>query len=516
MTSKNDNSCESDIAEKLELLSQEMRSEKARLDQIATPLGEMRFRAEKAEASLKVSDLALKALQTLQRNSLEITQASNAAILALRATIVQNEKDAKQKQYALDELTKIVEKNRKSIEASAIAMGALNQLAYNDPLTGLPNRRLLVDRLHQVILNNKRWESYSAAVFIDLDKFKRLNDEFGHEVGDSLLIQFGSRLKHAVRETDTVCRYGGDEFVILLSKVNGNLPEARSEVEMICKKILAAITPVFILKVHSQNQEKIIEYKARASLGAAMFNGELEHEPTILDWADEAMYWAKSEGGTTYRFYDEANSVEQTLAALYELAIQHDDETANHGIRTRQYMKTLANRAQQMNLFPNEISNEVIERLFKATQLHDIGKSKIPYAIIHKPGKLSPEEWEIMKTHTTLGAQILEEAKNQNNGLADILNTAIDVAIAHHERWDGSGYPNGLAGNAIPLAGRLMAIVDVYDALIAKRSYKEAWSYEDAAAEIVAKAGTQFDPFLIKAFIREQENFRLIAEGAKD
>lgn len=507
---------QSEIAEKVELLRSEMRSEKAKLTKIGTPFENMRLRAERAESALKESDIALQALEALQRNSVEIIRAADTATLALKATIVQNEKDAQQRQVALDALTKIVEKNRKTIESSAITISALNNMAYNDPLTGLPNRRLLADRLHQVILNNKRWESFSAVIFIDLDKFKRLNDEFGHEVGDALLIQFGSRLQHAVRETDTVARYGGDEFVILLSKLTGSFPDARAEVEVICNKILNTINPVFILKSHSKDEEKNIEYHARASLGVTMFDGELDCEPTILDWADEAMYWAKSEGGSTFRFYDSVNSVEQTLTALYNLAIENDDETANHGIRTRQYMKTLAHRAQQMNLYPDEISNEVIERLFKTTQLHDIGKSKIPYAINHKPGVLTPEEWVVMKTHTTLGAQILEEAKKQNKDLTGFLNTAIDVAVAHHEHWDGSGYPKGLSGTKIPLAGRLMAIADVYDALISKRIYKEPWSHEDAVAEIISKSGRQFDPYLISAFIREQENFRLIAESAKD
>jgi len=169
-----------------------------------------------------------------------------------------------------------------------------------------------------------------------------------------------------------------------------------------------------------------------------------------------------------------------------------------------------------MNLYPNQLSNEVIERLFKTTQLHDIGKTKIPYSIIHKMGKLTPDEWVEMKTHTTRGVEILEAAKKQNISLADFLSTAIEVAGEHHEHWDGAGYPKGLAGTDISLAGRIMGIADVYDALISRRSYKEPWSHEDAVAEIVSKAGTQFDPLLIEAFIREQENFRLIAENAKD
>jgi len=526
MASKNDlkatanfspNLRESDIADELERLRQELESDKAALAEIGTPLGEMRVRAEKAEASLKASDIALRALEALQKNSMEIIRASDIATLALKATIKRDDEDANHKQVVLDELNSIIEKNRKTIEASAVALTALNEMAFNDVLTGLPNRRLLSDRLKQILANNKRWNSYSAAIFLDLDKFKRLNDEFGHEAGDELLIAVGSRLKQSIRETDTVARFGGDEFVILLAKLSGNLVEARVEAELVANKILTALSAPYSLRIHdNQGVSKLIEYQNFASLGVAMFDGETSQEASILDWADEAMYWAKSEGGRTIRFYDAANSVEQTLTYLYDLATQNDIETANHGIRTRQYVKTLANRAQHMNLYPNQLSNEVIERLFKTTQLHDIGKTKIPYSIIHKMGKLTPDEWVEMKTHTTRGVEILEAAKKQNISLADFLSTAIEVAGEHHEHWDGAGYPKGLAGTDISLAGRIMGIADVYDALISRRSYKEPWSHEDAVAEIVSKAGTQFDPLLIEAFIREQENFRLIAENAKD
>lgn len=121
-----------------------------------------------------------------------------------------------------------------------------------------------------------------------------------------------------------------------------------------------------------------------------------------------------------------------------------------------------------------------------------------------------------MKTHTNCGAEILESAKRQNESLKEFLDIAVDIAIGHHERWDGDGYPHGLAGNAIPLAGRIIAIADVYDALISKRSYKEAWSHEDALATLVSNAGKHFDPLLIQALIREEKNFKLIAESIKD
>lgn len=507
----------SDISGQLELLGREINKDKVSLRTIATPIAVMEIRAETAEAALLVSDRALKALQLLQNNSLEIIHSGDLVIASMKAIVEKGDKDTSIHEAAMAELTKIIEKNKVSLKASAEALTAVRELAYSDPLTHLPNRRLLNDRLSQIIANNKRWSSYGAAIFLDLDKFKKLNDEFGHEAGDDLLIAVGDRLKLAVRETDTVARYGGDEFVILLGRLNGNLMDARSESETIAKKILSVLAPPYLLHIHMPNGlTKQIKYQNFASLGVAMFSGDATQESLILDWADEAMYWAKSEGGKTVRFYDAKNSTEQALTRLYQMAIDNDDETSNHGIRTRKYVKTLAHRSQQMNLYPNQLSDETIERLFKTTQLHDIGKTSIPYAVLHKKEKLTPAEWEIMKTHTTLGGEILEAARRQNTNLTELLNTAIEIATAHHENWDGSGYPKGLSGNAIPLGGRLMCIADVYDALISKRSYKKSWTHEEACAEVISLSGTKFDPYLIEAFKREMDNFKLIAEIAKD
>ena len=507
----------SNISIQLELIRGEIGKDQASLRAISTPLDIMTIRAEAAEAALQDSDRALRTLQILQNNSIELIHAGDAALVAMNVILKKGVKDALLHKEAMAELIKIIEKNKVNLKISTDALVAVKNLAFSDPLTHLPNRRLLTDRLSQVIANNKRWSSYGAAIFLDLDKFKKINDEYGHEAGDLLLIAVGDRLKLAVRETDTVARFGGDEFVILLGKLNGNLIDARSESEAIAKKVLSSLAPPYTLHVHMPNGSfKRIESLVSASLGVAMFGGDVLQENLILDWADEAMYWAKNEGGRAIRFYDAKNSTEQALTHLYQMAIDNDDETSNHGIRTRKYVKTLAHRAQQMNLYPNQLSDETIERLFKSTQLHDIGKTKIPYAVLHKKEKFTPSEWEIMKTHAALGGEILESAKRQNTNLTDLLNVAIDIAVGHHENWDGSGYPKGLSGNAIPLGGRLMCIADVYDALIGKRIYKEAWSHEKACAEILSLSGTKFDPYLIEAFKREMDNFKLISEMAED
>lgn len=298
----------SDITQTLERLRQEITVDRVILNEIGTPITRMRTRAEAAEEAVKLRDLALEALKILQLNSMQSIRSIEIINEALRAKVKDKDEHSAIYQRALDELNQIVARNQISLQANVLALGAVNELAFSDPLTGLPNRRLLADRLNQIIINNKRTNSYSAAVFIDLDKFKRLNDEYGHEAGDALLIAVGDRLNSVVRETDTVSRYGGDEFVVLLNLLNGNLLDAKKEADMIAHKILNTLNLPYSLKIHSSHgRTQNIEYQSFASLGVTMFNGDKAEEKNILVWADEAMYWAKSEGGKTIRFSDHDN-----------------------------------------------------------------------------------------------------------------------------------------------------------------------------------------------------------------
>ena len=154
--------------------------------------------------------------------------------------------------------------------------------------------------------------------------------------------------------------------------------------------------------------------------------------------------------------------------------------------------------------------------LFKSAPLHDIGKVGIPDRILLKPGKLEPEEFELMKTHTTLGCDAIEHAEKQLGTEVDFLSTAKEIALFHHEKWNGAGYPQGLAGDAIPLSARLMAVADVYDALISRRVYKEGMPHEQAMQIILEGRGSHFDPDVIDAFEAQHEEFRHIAARFAD
>jgi response regulator RpfG family c-di-GMP phosphodiesterase len=195
-----------------------------------------------------------------------------------------------------------------------------------------------------------------------------------------------------------------------------------------------------------------------------------------------------------------------TIIALASLAETRDNETGAHLLRTQEYVKALAENLQSHPGYQAELDDMAIDLLYKSAPLHDIGKVGIPDSILLKPGKLDDEEFAIMKTHTTIGVEALRGAAAHlevNNFLA----VAQDLIRSHHERWDGKGYPQGLKDISIPLAGRIMAVADVYDALICKRVYKEAFSHGKARSIIVAGKGTHFDPNIVDAFLAMEQKF---------
>ena len=205
-----------------------------------------------------------------------------------------------------------------------------------------------------------------------------------------------------------------------------------------------------------------------------------------------------------------------TVFAMASLAETRDNETGNHLRRTQHYVRCLAHALQQHPRFASVLTEENIELLFKSAPLHDIGKVGIPDHILLKPGKLTPEEFEIMKTHTTLGFEALTRAEEALGERLDFLAFAKQIALSHQEKWDGSGYPHGLAGEDIPVAARLMALADVYDALISQRVYKPPFDHLEAVRIISAGRGTHFDPDMVDAFLRLQDDFRAIAQRYED
>ncbi|NWH06093.1 response regulator [Desulfobacter latus] len=201
---------------------------------------------------------------------------------------------------------------------------------------------------------------------------------------------------------------------------------------------------------------------------------------------------------------------EISMECIGTLAEFRDPDTGGHIKRTQYYIKTLADQLKILPQFKEILNEETIDRIYKCAPLHDIGKVAIPDAILHKPGKLTKEEFDVMKTHTTHGYKVLLSGiKRLDTGA--YLKCAAEIALTHHEKWDGSGYPQGLSGDNIPVEGRLMAIADVYDALVSKRVYKPPFPHSQAMAYILKGRGQHFDPDMVDVFKQHAEVFRAIA-----
>lgn len=208
-------------------------------------------------------------------------------------------------------------------------------------------------------------------------------------------------------------------------------------------------------------------------------------------------------------------SREMTIFSLAKMAESRDPETGAHLERVRAYCRALAFQLRHHPKFQDEIDDEFVRLVYETSPLHDIGKVAIPDCILLKPGRLTDREFEMMKTHTLRGAETLAAAIAQFPH-AEFLQMARDIALSHHEQYDGSGYPHGLSGDSIPLAARIVALADVYDALTSKRVYKDSYSHDIARAIIIEESGKHFDPAIVEAFFAVEETFILIRHQFQD
>jgi putative two-component system response regulator len=203
------------------------------------------------------------------------------------------------------------------------------------------------------------------------------------------------------------------------------------------------------------------------------------------------------------------------MVALAKLAEYRDNDTGRHLDRVTRFCHMLAETLRDNGVFCEEIDDDFLYQLERSVPLHDIGKVAIPDEILLLPGRLNEEQMAIMRTHTVAGASTIQSLIDRAPGVC-FLEMAREIARYHHERWDGKGYPAGLSGNDIPLAARITAVADVYDALTTRRVYKEAWPHEKAVAVIVEGSGTQFDAQIIEAFIQREKDFAALAEAMAD
>jgi diguanylate cyclase (GGDEF)-like protein len=324
-------------------------------------------------------------------------------------------------------------------------------VAGTDALTGLGNRRrLLVD------LDVAMRDREATFTMFDLDGFKAYNDSFGHHAGDVLLERLGQRLAGAVQGTGTAYRLGGDEFCVLLHG------------EHKAQALPAAVAAL---------RERGEAFAIGASFGTVSLADEAATAEEALQLADARMY-AQKNGGRVSASKQSKDVLLRALAERYPDLGDHLDGVA----------ETAASVARALGVGEDEL-----ESICHAAELHDVGKVAIPEAILLKPGPLDESEWEFMRTHTIIGERIVAAAPS----LAKVAR----LVRSSHERWDGGGYPDGLAAEAIPLGARIIAVCDSFDAMVTDRPYSAARNFGEAVEELVRCSGTQFDPAVVRAFV---------------
>ena len=338
----------------------------------------------------------------------------------------------------------------------------IKYISYHDKLTDLYNRSFLEEEIKRLDVNRKLPISIIMA---DLNGLKLVNDSYGHKAGDDLLINAADILKECCRSEDIVGRWGGDEFLIFLPNTN--------------KKAAKKITK----RIKKKLDEIKINYKEKGyiplsmAIGFAIKKNENEDIHEVLNEAEDKMYKHK---------LIESRSVKgHILDTLINTLSEKSQETKEHSARMQSLALKLGRKIS--------LSSSNLDKLALMTKLHDIGKVIIPEEILNKKGKLTEKEWNKIKEHPATGHRITsstEEFSHVSNGI-----------LAHHEHWDGSGYPQGLAGEEIPLLSRIISIVDAYDVMTHYRPYKQTKSKEKALEELKNCAGSQFDPQLVQEFI---------------
>ncbi|MGB4424197.1 MAG: HD domain-containing phosphohydrolase [Limnochordia bacterium] len=331
----------------------------------------------------------------------------------------------------------------------------LREMVYRDFLTGLHNRRYLETQ-------KDRWEGEEnlplSVVIGDLNGLKIINDSMGHQKGDEYLQQAAEIFQAVSRPGDLVIRWGGDEFVLLLARTDAE------EAQQICARI----------------DELSLQSGAAAlsiALGSATKATTEETLADVLREAESRMYQQKISSAQSRR--------SALVLSLQQALAEKSHETEEHA---RSLQRLAVSLAQRVGLSDAEVVTVSLVAL-----LHDIGKLAISESILDKPGPLSEAEWEAMRRHCEIGHRIVASSP-------DLVDVAVGV-LHHHERWDGKGYPRGLKGEEIPIASRIVALADAFDAMTSDRPYRAALSLEEAKAEIARQAGLQFDPYLTQEFL---------------
>jgi diguanylate cyclase (GGDEF)-like protein len=354
------------------------------------------------------------------------------------------------------------------------------RLALTDPLTGLGNHRHFHERLQRELTTAQELRASVSLCFLDVDDFKQINDRYGHPAGDRVLSQVAGRL----RQGGEAFRLGGDEFAILMPGATESAAQdaAHSIVDRIGELDLGHVGGITV------------------SAGVATYPRHGADRDSLIRLADGALYWAKEHGKNRVRVSrpdgiepEEIGRLEASgdraarFRAAGTLARAVDTRDAYTGSHSDRVSELCARIAERMGLSRHEVE---LARL--AGSLHDLGKLAIPEEILRKPANLSGSERLVVERHPQIGYRMLESLG---------VDPVAEWVLHHHERWDGTGYPNRVAGERIPLGARIVFVADAFDAMTSDRTYRRPMAREDAIAEVERCAGTQFDPEVVQAFL---------------
>jgi diguanylate cyclase (GGDEF)-like protein len=437
-----------------------------------------------------------------------VSEATNAMVDTLVGLLEQT-KQQRDELARGEELKRLHEALQGEQAALKEANALLERLSTTDMLTNLPNHRALQQLLAQECERTRRFGHPLSLLFFDGDRFKQVNDTYGHAIGDEVLRELSEKVRNELRVGDTVGRFGGEEFLVLLPETSQH--DARVVAEHL--RSVVATCPLATREVEGG-------IALTVSIGVASYPDDGATASEVREQADQAMYWAKRLGRNQVRTATEAaraNS-DAALKAATAHALERQEQTSLDGrdhesvARTEQLgliyslMGALDVREPGMSEHAHEVSDlvtgmarilefdeERIRHAATAAFLHDIGKIALPDRLLHQPRKnFSIQEWRLLHQHAELGAGIVE---------ASPWLTDLAPAIRHHhERWDGTGDPDGLAGAAIPLESRLIALAEAYHSMISEQPYQAALTSTAALAELERCAGTQFDPELLSVF----------------